>query len=59
MEPFKCKVRRTIHGYESCTSGVDEDWVPSCKCEDNICHRNILTGCGCGEKILNFYEVKY
>lgn len=33
--PFKCKETGAIRGYETCTSQVDEDWVPKCNCTDS------------------------
>ena len=33
-EPHKCKENGRIYGYESCTSHVDEEWVPKCICKD-------------------------
>ena len=59
MAPFKCKESGRIFGYEACTSQVDPEWIPDCKCEHNICHSDILSKCGCGEKILNHYEIRY
>ena len=34
-EPYKCKKNGRIHGYEFCTSQVDDDWVPKCNCTYN------------------------
>jgi len=32
--PHKCKENGRIYGYESCTSHVDDEWVPKCICKD-------------------------
>ena len=33
--PFKCKKTGALRGFETCTSQVDEDWVPECNCIDS------------------------